>query len=88
MLQPLDRCAAEILSKPHRKLLKQAKNLEDQDMEARHEVPEDPGVELRRRARTYVEVQFRTAKGVDVASVAAAALGWHGLLLVLLYATA
>ncbi|MCK5777306.1 MAG: CYTH and CHAD domain-containing protein [Rhodospirillales bacterium] len=38
LLQPLDRCAAEILSKPHRKLLKQAKNLEDQDMEARHEV--------------------------------------------------
>lgn len=38
LLRPLEECAAEILSKPHRKLLKQAKNLEKQDMEARHEV--------------------------------------------------
>lgn len=38
LLQRLESCAADILSKPHRKLLKQAKNLEQQDMEARHEV--------------------------------------------------
>ncbi|MBO6947962.1 MAG: CYTH and CHAD domain-containing protein [Rhodospirillales bacterium] len=38
LLQPIENCAALILSKPHRKLMKQAKNLAEQDMEARHEV--------------------------------------------------
>lgn len=38
LLSPLKDCAADILAKPHRKLLKQAKNIEEQDMEARHEV--------------------------------------------------
>ncbi|MBO6519055.1 MAG: CYTH and CHAD domain-containing protein [Rhodospirillales bacterium] len=38
LLHPLEKCAGAILSKPHRKLLKQGKALEKQDTEARHEV--------------------------------------------------
>jgi len=38
LLSPLGDRAADILAKPHRKLVKQAKDLADQDMDARHEV--------------------------------------------------
>lgn len=38
LLRSLEQCAGDILSRPHRKLLKQGKKLETQDMEARHDV--------------------------------------------------
>lgn len=38
LLTPLRDSAADILAKPHRKLIKQAKGLVDQDIEARHDV--------------------------------------------------
>ena len=38
LFKPLEDTAGDILAKPHRKLIKQAKGLAGQDMEARHEV--------------------------------------------------
>lgn len=38
LLKPLEESAGDILTRPHRKLIKQARGLAEQDMEARHEV--------------------------------------------------